>query len=356
MKNLQTQSKNYADMCICQETNQIKCFVKFQLLHSNDMKKEISILSDEKILFTQHIEEKPSVFFKKLIQFEKMHQYKYKEKSDKKKYKTIYGVKLEILLPRNISKKHDRIKLVKNFISLLNPTGFRLPLLAYVVQRGEGTYIILLLSERESIGHEEYIRYNRNYFGKDGSILHKKGDVKLDADGNKIKEYVQFSKKTRIFVLDQDMKKIRMHLVRHLLVALKRTKRVIKFRFIIQKKKVSPFWHYFNRKCVETVNTAASYIEYMLNHSIDLQTEGMDFTEDNPYWYKIPRIPKYKEIRILFFKYKARFEKNEFHDKQNNIRKIGYKHVPLNLLKENIDILIKEFETDLRKIVPAAFY
>lgn len=355
MNNLQDLSKRYADLSICEETNQIKCYIKFHLLHANEMNSEIKTLNTKKILCTKNINESPDMFFKKLMKYERKHEYNYKGSDGKKKYKTIYGVKLEVLLPRSVHKKKDMIKFVTYFMSSCNPSKFKLPYLAYVVHRGHGTYVIILLSERESIGHIEYLRYDRNYWSKSGELLHKKGDIKLDQNGKKRKEFIQFSKKARIFVIDQSMRKIRKRFTDLMLIALKKIKRIIKYRFVIQKKKANRFWHYFNRRCVEVNNEAINYIEYMLNYCLDLQSDNFKSMEENPYWYKLPKIPKYKELKNLFFKYRARFEKNEFHDIHGQCRKIGYKHVALNELRKNLEILINEFKVELKALIPAAF-
>lgn len=355
MNMIHSLAKQYSDLSICNETNEVKCFIKFHLLHENAMRKEIENLKSHTILNVCNIDKKPADFFNTLIKYEKKHAYKYSGDNGKKKYKTIYAVKIVLLLPKTIKKNSEIKELAAYFVSSINNANFKLPWVTYTTIHGEGLYLNILLSERECIGHYEHIKYNRNYYAKDGTLLHAKNEIKIDKNGKKIKEFVQFSSKRRIFILDQSIEKIRGNLINHFFIALKRCKRKIEFRFVIQKKKVNRFWHYFNRKAVDLIYQASSFIEFICNYAVDLQRDKIKNLLEDPHRFKSPPIPMYDEIKKVFFKYKTRLSKHEFHDQSGIIRKINYKHIPLNELRENIDVFIQMFKTEIETIIPGLF-
>lgn len=341
--------KEYGDIAYDPSTGEMKGYVSFQLLHVNAIRKELKELSACRLILKDNIEADPFTFFKELIKFERDHEYRYQKKSG---YKTIYGVKIEILLPKKIKKDSEMKKLVSRFMTELNPLAYDLPYAAFFVQRGNGRYIEIMMSEREVVKRIEIVRYTRNYKSKDGTLIHKRGEPKLNADGKPLKQYVNFSGKKRIFVLDRPMEKIRKKLLRMLSRAFRTLLQHIKLRMFLKIRKPRKSWHYFNRQCLLEINHAKRYIEYMCNYAADIQKkEILDLEHDQPY-RNIP-IPKYKEIKTVFMKYKARFEKNSYHDAAGNVFNINSRNVPYNELKENIERLIQMFQMEMRQIVPS---
>lgn len=353
MNNLNTLTQTYGDIAINPYTGKLKAYIRFDLLHINGIRTLLRDIKSFPILMTRNIDKEYQIFFKELIKYEKEHEYKYKgSKNKKKKYKTIYGVHLEILLPRKIESKEDKRHFVNKFMSLVNPIGYTIPWLAYEMQRGDASYINVLLSERECINHEEYIRYNRNYKLKTGEIVHKKGDIKLDSKGKKRKEFIQFSCKTRLFILDRSFDQLMKKLFQNFKIAAVKIVRDIKIRFFLSVKSAKKGWHFFNKQCVMEVNHAKRYIEYMCNRAVDIQRDTViDYIHDD-HIKNVPT-PRYREIESIFMKYKKRFDKNEFHDDRGKARAIGYKDVALDDLKTNIKDLIQLFETEIKKIVPS---
>lgn len=342
----------YGDIAEDITTGNLKAYINFQLLHNNSLKKVLRDIKSFPIIMMENINEEYQIFFKKLIKYEKEHEYDYTGNGKtKKKYKSIYAVKLEILLPRKIKTKKQIKYFIRKFMLNLNPLGYKLPYLAYEVHRGDATYINILLSERQCFDHSEYVRYNRNYADKQGRITHKKGDLKLDAKGKKIKIYVQFSSKVRIFVLNRPFEHFMKILFQYFKIAVRKIVRDIKIQFFIQIKKARGSWHYFNRQCILEINNAKRYIEYMCNYAVDLQRETViDYIMDE-HIRSVPT-PRYKEIQAIFMKYKKRFDKESYHDSTNTLRLIQYKGVPLNTLKRNIKDLIYMFEIEIKNIVP----
>ena len=341
--------KEYGDIAYDPSTGDMKGYISFQLLHANALRRELKELSSCRLIHKMNIETDPFTFFKELIKFERDHEYKYQKNSG---YETIYGVRIEILLPQKIKKDSEMKKLISRFMTELNPLAYNLPYAAFLIQRGNGRYIQILMSEREVVDCIEVVRYTRNYKSKDGTLLHRRGDPKLNADGKPIKQHVMFSSKKRIFVLDRPMEKIRKKLLRMLSQALRTILQHIKLRMFLKIRKPKRTWHYFNRQCLLEVNHAKRYIEYMCNYAADVKKrEVLDLEHDQPY-RDIP-IPKYKEIQSVFMKYKARFEKNSYHDAEGNVFSISSRNIPYSELKENIERLIQMFQRDIRQIVPS---
>lgn len=351
MSTLAELAKKYGDIAYNPVTGELKGFVNFQLLHMNALRHELKLMKSEKLVLKENINDDPFLFFKNLIRFEKEHEYKYAKKSG---YKTIYGVRVQILLPKKIKKDSDIKKLIYRFMTELNPLSYNLPYAAFLLNKGNGRYVEIILSEREVVDRTETVRYNRDYRSKDGILLHKRGDAKRDKKGKIIKQHVMFSSKKRLFVLDRPMNKIRQKLMRMLLQAVRSILRHIKLRMFLKIQKPKKSWHYYNRQCVLEVNHAKRYIEYMCNYAADIKKqEVMDLEHDQPY-RNIP-IPRYSDIKKIFMSYKARFDKGCFHDEEGNIFYIKCKGVPYDELRKNIQHLIVMFEKEIRNIVPQVY-
>ncbi|MEQ3257468.1 hypothetical protein AAA151_24700, partial [[Clostridium] innocuum] len=144
---------------------------------------------------------------------------------------------------------------------------------------------------------------------------------------------------------------LRQRLMRMLLQSVRTILQHIKLRMFLKIQKPGRSWHYYNRQCVLEVNQAKRYIEYMCNHAAEVKKEEIrDLEEARPY-QNIP-IPGYREIKTIFMRYKARFEKGCFHDGDGNRYRIRAKGVPYDELRANITELIRIFEEELRGIVP----
>lgn len=335
------------------DSEHAKTYVRVQMLHINGFRRELDKIYN--VIMSSNMPEQHAEqidFLKRLLKYEKEHQYNY----DKSSYKAICGIQLELLLPRKIHTINQKRKLVQRFMRKINPIGYKLPTIAYEEKRGSAGYIKILLSEREFIDHIEAKTYSRNYYDKQGNITRKKGDVMLDKQGNEIKHHVLWSKKTRLFTISkQNFQRITQQLVDHYIEAVKSILNKINTRFRIKKKAARGQWHYFNRKVCMEINLAKQYIEFYCNHAAFKQKEN-----NQNAWYEDHRgkampVPKIKEIISLFHKFKKRFEKQSFHDKDGTLRSIAYRHVPLPELQQNLDILKTEFKSELIAIIPNAF-
>lgn len=341
------------DIAIDFDDNRVKTYVRITMVHVDGLNREIRRINN--VLMYSNMPDSLSeqlAFLKKLAKYEKEHGYHY----DKSMYKTIGGVKIELLLPRTLRTMEKKRRLLHRFMKKVNPIGFAIPWIAYEESRGTAKYINILLSEREYLDHTEMKRYNRNYYDREGKVTHKKGDVIYDKKGSPIKEHVLFGKKCRLFCFrKQAFRRMVQQLVDQYVEALKSVLVRIGTRFVIKKKTAKGQWHYFNRKVCQEINIMKQYVEFYCNYAVALMRDPAADRMMEEYRGRAAPIPKLKEIMAVFYKYKKRFEKESFHDSSGRLRQIAYKQVCLPTLETNLEILKKEFRQDLIAIVPKVF-
>lgn len=341
------------DIAISFDDCKVKTYVRIDMLHINGFSKEIRCINGVIASACMPEDLKSQLaFLRKLAKYEKKHQYQY----DKSTYKTISGVKIELLLPRKIISLEQKRKLIHRFMTKVNPIGYKIPWIAYEVKRGTAMYITVLLSEREYLDHTQSRCYNRNYYDANGNVTHKKGEIMLDKQGKQIEEHVLFSNKVRLFCFNKlTFKRMVAQLVDHYVQAVKSVLEHIHTKFVIKKKTARGRWHYFNRKVCQEINMMKQYVEFYCNRAVSLMKD-MDLDRwMEEYRGRAAPVPKMKEIMAVFHKFKKRFEKESFHDTSGVMRKIAYKRVSLPVLQENLDVLKKEFMHELVCIVPAIF-
>lgn len=341
--------KEYEDIAEDLNDQHIKTYIQFKMLHLETFKKEIQNIKS--FLIKENIPDDYKEFLKKLYAYEKKHQYKYKQPG----YKAIAGIRIEVILPRKMKSITDQKKFAVNFMKQCNPIGYEIPWISYILTRREANYMIFLISEREYINAESIELYNRNYIGKDGRLIHKKNDPKLDAAGNPKKKHVLFSKKVRLFTFSRfrGFENFCKDLIEKIMIALDPIIKKIAKRFTLKKKNAKRTWHFYNGKCVIEVNHAKRFIETMCNHALALQRAKVETSFDE-YRMKTSPTPLAQEISNLFYQNKKRFDKSEFHDHEGLVREINYKNVSLDVLQENLTILLEQFKKDLINIVPEA--
>lgn len=137
-----------------------------------------------------------------LCDYKEKHSYSYGQKEDKKCYSNIYGHFLEIMIPD--LKNEEKHTFIKNYMSSLHPC-YKLKSFLYCykfTKQGKGNYIQVLCFTRKYFKRkqEKKLKYNRDFYWNpntkkiskkddiDAVLLHKKGDVKKDIDGNTLKE------------------------------------------------------------------------------------------------------------------------------------------------------------------------
>lgn len=343
-------SIKYGDIAIDIDDNSVKSYLKFQMLHLNRFRQEIKEITD--VVDKDNMPDDYSKFLRSLAKYEYQHQYKY----DKSTYKTICAARIELLLPRKIKNLSQKKVLLRKFINAINPIDYRLPWIAYEITRGTAKLLVILISEREFIDREDYKVYNRNYYDANGVVTHKKGEIMHDKKGKPIKTHTLWSNKVRIFSFSRSQfKRLIQDLMDKYIIAIKQVIKKISKRFCIKKKNAKAKWHYYNRKCIYEINTLKQYIEFHCNYAMSLQREIVYDPHMEDVTARAAPTPKANEIIALFHKYKARFEKNSFHDKKGLLRAIPYKRLSLPTLQDNLSILKDEFRSELASIVPTVF-
>lgn len=341
------------DIAVNYDDNRVKTYVRITMLHLNALKSEIRHINN--VLMHAQMPDtltEQRAFLKALAAYEKEHGYHY----DKSTYQTIGAIKIELLLPRKLRSMEQKRRVIYRFMRKVNPTGYAIPWIAYEESRGTAKYITILLSEREYLDHTELKRYNRNYYDAEGNITHKKGDVIHDKEGKPMNKHVLFGKKCRLFSFRKHtFKRMIGQLIDQYVEALKSVLERLSKRFVIKKKTAKGRWHYFNRKVCQEINIMKQYVEFYCNYAVTLMKDPDTEIVMEEYRGRAAPVPKLKEIMAVFYKYKARFEKESFHDSSGNLRKIAYKHVNLPTLEANLDILKKEFRQELTMIVPNLF-
>lgn len=339
------------DIAIDINDQHIKTYINFKLLHLETFKKEINNIKS--FLVKENVPDDYRKFLYELYRYEKKHQYKY---TKEKGYKTVAAIRIEILLPRKIKKLSDQKKFAKQYMKECNPIHYDIPWISYIVQRNESNYIVFVISEREYLDCRVADIYNRNYKSKTGAIIHSKGDPKLDQNGKVIKKHVLFSSKVRIFTFSKFkcFELFMQDLTEKLVMVLKPLIGSLQKRFVLKKRNAKKIWHFYNGKCVIEVNHVKRYVETMCNYAYTLQRAKVANNAYEEARMRNSPTPLFKEISNLFYKYKKRFDKQNYHDQTNQLREIAYINVPLDQLQANLYQLKKEFIRELEMIVPQA--
>lgn len=346
-------SLKYGDIAIDFDDNDsVKTYVRFSMFHINRFRSEIDNIK-EIICFQNMPDTEQLKFLKSLVSYERKHRYNYAKKTA---YKTICGINIELLLPRGIAGKADKIKVAQRFMRKINPLSYRIPWIAYEEKRGTATILKILLSEREFLeNHEETKVYSRNYYDRSGNITHRKGEPVLKA-GKPVKVKVLWSNKVRIFAFNKTyFKRLVGQLINHYIEVVKCILQKINVRFRIKQRTAKAKWHYYNRTVCMEINTMKQYVEFHCNYAVYLQREKSQNPYVEDYLERMIPVPKLKDITNVFHKYKARFDNEMFHDELGELHKIAYRQVPLPKLRKNLDILKREFRKELIQIVPKAF-
>lgn len=136
-------------------------------------------------------------------------------KYNKGNYRNIYAHCIRIAIPKSIDKENYR-EFVKKYVVAFDKRFIKLLWIAKLCQVGDGNYADIMLFEREVYNSPKTIKkikYDQDYYYNKNTgkrckendpckvLKHKKGDVKLDKDGKRIREvhYVK-PKVERIFV------------------------------------------------------------------------------------------------------------------------------------------------------------
>lgn len=232
-----------------------------------------------------------------LCDYKEKHSYSYGQKEDKKCYSNIYGHFLEIMIPD--LKDDEKHTFIKNYMSSLHPC-YKLKSFLYCykfTKQGKGNYIQVLCFTRKYFKRkqEKKLKYNRDFYWNpntkkistkddiDAVLLHKKGDVKKDIDGNTLKE--------TFYVSPVEEKVFKYHTIRSL------RNRLVKIVEYVKLLKDRDFWKnqikYFSRITIKKSNfknkeklTAKNQMIARINASVINMQEAL---YKSKYWYDVER-------------------------------------------------------------------
>lgn len=329
-------------------------YVRLERIYEREFLKmmETADYLGKNLILQKHSANNLSSFMQKVYDFEMQHN---------KKEKRIFAVALNILLPRSIDSDDLKKKFIRHFFKCLIPDcHINISYYAYSYSQGEGNYIRLIIFERAYLNKRFYVRYKQDYYtytkNKEGVLearkTRKKGDFKLNEHGKKIKELVLFSEKLRLFnfsTISEFKNKTREVMETALKMISDRTKEVNKLRF--KKKTLYVNMRRMKKRIIIEINQFKAKLEYYLNQHYSPLHYSLS-TEYESYDYELARLNNKSEkeqltdLKKIYDWISGIFEKNVFFYKQEN-RYINYRYVPLDKLKENIELLFDLFMVKL---------
>lgn len=214
-------------------------------------------------------------FYEEVSKIEPKREYKNKE--------TRYGYLITLLLP--LDKYYSDSRVIKIACSFMNKIAGKEKGLRYFVftkKEKKAKKIFIYVYDREIYFETHYKKYKKNHVinkntGKlttmddeEKVILHKKGDVILDKEGQPIKEWFK-STKTRIFCYkDEDFKNWISFFRDCYINVLLRLGTEIKKGFIIRRKNLSKAYNRFQRRIVIANNQIIQYIQDKINYFYEM--------------------------------------------------------------------------------------
>lgn len=311
------------------------------------------------------------------------------ENHKQKEKKSRYAVQLKVLYPKSIQSPSMRKQFIKQFIQELNEVhlkpideegatkkGAKKILLPYTVEnieRRHATYALITIVERYYIGHRKYklhrkdiVHDNRtnkfpskNCPEKYRIVKHKKGDPCIDKDGKKKLNDTMFSKNMRTFsypksscgrnLFPEFMEKLKLKVLNAFQKILSKG---VKKGKILHKRQNKPTYPNVIRRRIGMINYAKETVQYTINfllqHELEFDNVLAPFNEGKD--ATIIHTPTYHQLISIFEKYRARFKKQEFHDKEGNLRLMRYCYQRVDELEENIRILIQLFFEELNQL------
>lgn len=149
----------------------------------------------------------------RLVEYKENHLYKYKNTENRRIYKNIFAHVINIMIPKKLT-LNEKHQFANKFAVNFDPRYKIIPYCYKFLKKGNGEYIEFLMFTRVTFckGDKKLIKYNDTYYQDfyskkrctedhpNAVLKHKKGEAKLDRNGNKQykKTYVQ-KKEAKIF-------------------------------------------------------------------------------------------------------------------------------------------------------------
>ena len=349
-----------------------KTFVEYNTVSSRDTIEDW--LNDDNVIYSNRND-----FAEKI---EQLNDYKesvrrnYGKKKEKKVYTNIWAHYLRVMIPLEFQNIKDAKKFVTEYmVQVSSCYKERYYLYCYkFLTKGKGMYAEIICWTRKiyDIPETDYVKYQKDYWwnpitkkmakknSENAVLLHRKGDLKLDHDGNKIEKklyvapvekeifkykYGKINSLTRW--LRSIVNDVRLSLIRTVDMLADTYKKFISL--VSRKKDVSNFWiarKYLKNNLISKINCKLLYFQnalydgYMLDSSIDICGWEGNLKTFNTLIYKIDKLCHSKKISAKKTEYGAVVE--IFIDLTGKQSFVSYRE-ELEKLKEYIDYLLDEW-------------
>lgn len=296
------------------------------------------------------------------------------------KRNTRYGVLVTIAYPKLLKDIRKRKKFVDNFVRDICGRNVDVPYFVEHVIQGGCEYAKITVIERIFLGVQKWKIHKRDMFIDTRTCkwaarscpdeyrkqVCKAGARVVDKHGNNIPGTAVFSNTLRIFsfakdqatkrnLWDEFIGKLKQIYINTLLNVCQKVQ-AVKGGKRLHKTRNKPEYHRYVKRRIAALNYAKQVIEYTTNYL--LQSECEHDVEYQPYNHgKDPitkHTDKYKKIISVFMKYKERFKKKKFHDKEGLVYKIDYYDLRVDELDRSVDKLLRLFFDDLSALLGIA--
>lgn len=366
-------NQNKVDLIEDESRNESNVFIEFNRLHKDEW---MDIINEERIYMIEHLPElngrkmMKNEFFTLYNDFMEKNTYNFSTE----KRKMVYAISIRVLYPNCIREEKTESSFIASLIEEFAYTTADLPYLVYNEHRGKAKYAVILLIEREFEKKEEWQKYkkdlvidirtgcwaSRNCPNDYKKVIAKKGDYKKDKDGNRIPVMASFSRCQRIFRWADGTKAGRdtfnefiMILKRKVINACIRVSRKKPFKGKVLPKRIcKKEYNNFAKRRLAMMNFAKSTIQKTTNVILSYEYRYCQHLE--PYNQAkntvFIKTKAYKEVESVFEKYRTRFNKKEFHDNNDEVRKIDPFHQRVDQFEHNIYLLLQMFFTEINQI------
>lgn len=279
---------------------------------------------------------------------------------DNSQYKARYGVIIDVLLPKNEWYDYELKKLSSTYCRYIIQKEKGLKYAAWIVKKGQASYLKIYISDREVHETEKVKTYKRTmYVNKhtniickaddpDAIVKHKKGDFVLDQDGNKIVEQLEFKdRKTDLFKYKDSQYNSFIQMFKDFyLQAILKTLDKIKINFGKYFRRYNLKYGYdaFQKRIIKANNLLMQYIQNCINEELSKHIRYPDEYERNRLLYEpgeIIQTEPGKKFLKLFDKYSKIFKEKMFSIGNKNY-KIAKCRV--DIAEDNLEKLKKFFD------------
>lgn len=300
---------------------------------------------------------KPKKFIEQIKKYEANFSKKYLVK------KARYGMSFILLMPEGDWDNNKLIKIASTFVKMVIQKEKGLKYISYYYVKNKAKYLCVYIYDREYKGSSFIKKYKRDFVinkntgracsksDENALILHKKGDVVKDKDGNELKEEFK-STKTRIFCYKEEQFLAWITMFRdYFLQALLKSKAEIKVGFILRRKNLNKAFNRFAKRIIIANNKLMQYIQNEINYWYEQSLRVPDNYEIYKEAFEIDEkltTSFSKSIESLMKKYRNIFAEDKFEDNNTEYKLDGFR---CDVVEGNLIKLKKLFQNDLKEII-----